>query len=152
MLLVANLLQTLYPWAQLSLYVSMFLIWLGVALWVKEDADRRGQNGVVIAFFVSMMCIGGVILWLVIRPKLPPEASPVVESRPPPDRRPPISPERSSHWRIARSASREEEARVIDEAPNARDAELKARAYLEEQPDSFVYVLNPDGSRYRVIL
>jgi hypothetical protein len=34
----------------------------------------------------------------------------------------------------------------------ARDAELKARAYLGEQPDSFVYVLNPDGSRYRVIL
>jgi hypothetical protein len=93
------------------------------------------------------------VLWLVLRPARVSRAEDrEAPARPrPPERRPPPSPEHSTGWRIAKADSREGEAIVIDEAPSARDAELKAREYLSESPDAFVYVLNPDGSRYRVI-
>ncbi|MBN1164084.1 MAG: zinc ribbon domain-containing protein [Candidatus Krumholzibacteriota bacterium] len=45
----------------------LFIVWIGVSIWVYRDAEERGKNGVLWALLVFLGNIVGLIIYLIIR-------------------------------------------------------------------------------------
>lgn len=49
--------------------IILLLIGIAIGIWVYEDAEARGEEGVVWLLIVLIANIFGLIIWLVVRPK-----------------------------------------------------------------------------------
>ncbi len=61
-------------------WIAWFVIWLLVAIWVYQDAERRGASGVLWLLVVLLLGLLGLIVYLVVRPSGP---QPVYGAYPP---------------------------------------------------------------------
>lgn len=51
--------------------VLWFVIALVIAIWLYNDAEARGQSGVLWLLVALIAGIFGLIIWLIVRPPLP---------------------------------------------------------------------------------
>ncbi|MDI6917944.1 MAG: hypothetical protein QMC80_09145 [Thermoplasmatales archaeon] len=59
------------PWAELCCLVPVAMIAVRILgpIWIYVDADKRGKNGIVWAFFGFIFGFITLIIWLATRPK-----------------------------------------------------------------------------------
>ncbi|MBA3044913.1 MAG: hypothetical protein KKH41_00925 [Candidatus Thermoplasmatota archaeon] len=50
-----------------------FLVWVYVCIWVYRDAEKRNSSGALWAILVFFFNIIPLIIWLVVRPPIPPQ-------------------------------------------------------------------------------
>jgi len=74
--------------ACIVLGIVMFIVWIVLGIWVYKDAEKRGANGVMWLIVVILLGIIGLIIYLVVRPKMP-AAPPPGYAPPPPGYAPP---------------------------------------------------------------
>ena len=84
----AGMFAGLLAGACLIVVIVMWVIFILIAIWVYKDAEKRGANGVLWLIVVILLGLIGLIIYLVVRPKMP-AAPPPGYAPPPPGYAPP---------------------------------------------------------------
>jgi len=58
----------LFAGAFCLVWVVMFIIWIGIGIWMYKDAEKRGKNGALWLIIGLVLGIIGLIIWLIVRP------------------------------------------------------------------------------------
>lgn len=61
----------LFSGAFCFVYVIIFIIWIGIGVWMYRDAEKRGKSGALWLIIGLLFGIIGLIIWLIVRPPEP---------------------------------------------------------------------------------
>lgn len=53
-----------------TIYLISFVLWIVLAVWIYDDAKKRGESGGLWVLLVLFLGIIAIIIWLIIRPPI----------------------------------------------------------------------------------